>query len=242
MDRLTRRQLKQDEFRETFERFEDYIKQHYQDIITVVVLAAAVVGLAAGLKAYVDRQEATANADLAAALRTFRAYVGTAPAGELGTGAETYPTQQAKYKKALDEFNAIVQKYRIYPRPKAVSIARYHMGVCQALTGDQAGALKTLEEAGRDRDHEIAALARFALADDLAKAGKLPEATKLYQDLADHPTLSVPRATALLAQADAYRAAQPARARQIYQQVQKEFGSDAVVAETVKEQISSLPQ
>jgi len=242
VDRLTRRQLKQDEFRVTFERFEDYLKQHYQDIITVVLLAVAVVGLAAGLKYYVDRQETAANIELAAALKTFRAYVGSAAPGELGQGAEAYPTEQAKYKKALDEFSAIAQKYRIYPRPKAVAIARYHVGVCQALLGDQAAALKTLEEASRDGDREIAALARFALADELAKAGKLSEAAKLYQDLADHTTLSVPRATALLALADAFRASQPARARQIYQQVEKEFASDAMIAETVKQQMSSLPQ
>lgn len=242
MDRLTRRQLKQDEFRETFDRFEDYFKQHYQDIITVVLLAAAVVGLAAGLRYYVDRQDAAANADLGAALKTFRAYVGAAAPGSLGPDTESYPTAQAKYKKALEEFNAIAQKYRMYPRPKAVAIARYHAGICQALLGDQAAAIKTLQEVGLDRDQEVAALARFALADDLAKAGKLPEAVKLYQELADHPTLSVPRATALLAMADAYRASQPARARQIYQQVDKEFGSDTTVAETLKQQMASLPQ
>jgi len=242
VDRLTRRQLKQDEFRETFDRFEDYLKQHYQDIITVILLAAAVVGLAAGLKYYVDRQEAAANTELGAALKTFRAYVGTAAPGALGPDTETYATAQTKYKKALDQFNAIVQKYRMYPRPKAVAMARYHAGICQALLGDQAAAIKTLQEAGLDRDREIAALARFALADELAKAGKLPEAVKLYQELADHPTLTVPRATALLGMADAYRASQPARARQIYQQVDKEFGSDATVAEALRQQMTSLPQ
>jgi len=244
VDRLTRRQLKQDEFRETFDRFEDYLKQHYQDIVTVILLAGAVVGLAAGMKYYVDRQEAAANADLGAALKTFRAYVGTAAPGALGPDTETYATTQTKYKKALDQFNAIVQKYRMYPRPKAVAIARYHAGICQALVGDQAAAIKTLQEAGLDpsADREIAALARFALADELAKAGKLPEAVKLYQGLADHPTLSVPRATALLGMADAYRASQPARARQIYQQVDKEFGSDATVAEALRQQMTSLPQ
>jgi tetratricopeptide (TPR) repeat protein len=242
VDRLTRRQLKQDEFRETFDRFEDYLKHHYQDILTVTLLVVVVVGAALGLKLYVDRQEADADAALGAALMTFRAYVGTAAPGTLGPDAETYPTAQAKYKKALDEFNAIVQKYRMYPRPKAVTIARYQAGVCQALLGDQAGAIKTLEEAGHDRDGEVAALARFALADELAKTGKLAEGAKIYQELADRPTLSVPRATALLAMADAYRSSQPARARQIYNNLQKEFGSDPTVAETIKQELSSLPQ
>lgn len=42
--------------------------------------------------------------------------------------------------------------------------------------------------------------------------------------------------------ADAYRASQPARARQIYNNLQKEFGSDPTVAETIKQQMSGLPQ
>lgn len=242
MDRLTRQQLKHDEFRETFDRFEDYLKQHYQDILTVTLLVVVVVGAAAGLKLYVGRQAAEADAALGAALKTFRAYVGTAAPGTLGPDAETYPTAEAKYKKALNEFNAVIQKYRMYPRPKAVAIARYQAGVCQALLGDQAGAIKTLEEASHEPDPEIAALARLALAEELAQAGKLAEAAKIYQDLADHPTLSVPKATALLAMADAYRTSQPARARQIYNNLQKEFGSDPTVAETIKQQMSGLPQ
>jgi hypothetical protein len=52
----------------------------------------------------------------------------------------------------------------------------------------------------------------------------------------------VPRATALLAMADAYRATQPKRARAIYQQVQKEFGSDTTIADVLKQQLASLPQ
>jgi tetratricopeptide (TPR) repeat protein len=242
VDRLTRRQLKQDEFRETFDRFEDYIKQHYQDILTVTLLVVVVVGAAAGLRYYVDRQEAEANAELGVALKTFRAYVGAAAPGTLGPNAETYPTAQAKYKKALEKFNAIIPKYRMYPRPKAVAIARYQAGICQALLGDHAAAIKTLREASLEPDREIAALARFALADELAKTGKLPEAAKIYQELADRPTLSVPKATALLAMADAYRASQPARARQIYKDLEKEFGSDPTVAEMLKEEMSSLPK
>jgi TolA-binding protein len=121
-----------------------------------------------------------------------------------------------------------------------VSIALYHVGVCQALLGDQAAAIKTLQEASQDRDREIAALAEFALAGELVKAGKLPDAAKMYQALADRPTLSVPRATALLALADAYRATQPAQARQIYERVEKEFGSDPALALAIKQQMAGV--
>jgi len=126
------------------------------------------------------------------------------------------------------------------PRPKAVAIARYQAGVCQALLDDHTGAIQTLSEASMDHDPEIAALAKFALAGELAKSGKTPEAAKLYQELADHPTMTVPKASALLALADAYRESQPAQARQIYERVEKEFASNATVAQAVKQDIASL--
>lgn len=242
MDRLTRHQLKQDQLRDSLEDFEEYFKQHYKEIINAAIVVIAVVGLVVGLKYYVNQQEAEANVDLGSALKTFRAYVGTPTPDTLSPNTQTFPTATEKYKKALSQFNAIVQKYRMVPRPKAVTIARYHVGVCQALLGDHTAAIKTLQEAGGDRDRELAALAQFALAGELVKTGKIPEAVKTYQNLADRPTLSVPRATALLALADTYRESQPSRARQIYEQVEKESGSDPTVAQAVKQQIDSLPR
>ena len=240
MQRQHRHELKQDEFKDTLVQIEEYFKQHYKEILNVSIVVVVVLGLATGLKVYTDRQAAAANADLGEALATFRAYVGQPTPGQNAPSEATYTTAQEKYKKALQEFDAILDRYRMIPRPKAVGIARYQAGVCQALLDDHAGAIETLTQASMDRDVEIASMAKFALAGELANSGKTPEAAKLYQELADHPTISVPKASALLALADAYRESQPAKARQIYEQVQKEFASNATVAQAVKQQISSL--
>ncbi len=240
MDRQHRHQLKQDEFKDTLVQIEEYFKKHYQEILKVSIIVVVVLGLAAGLRYYTDRQENAANADLGEALTTFRAYVGQATPGQTPPGAPTYTTAQEKYKKALSQFDAILGKYKMIPRPKAVAIARYQAGVCQSLLDDHAGAIQTLTEASQDRDKEIASLAKFALAGELARTGKTPEAAKLYQELADHPTLSVPKASALLALADAYRDSQPAKARELYERLEKEFATNAPVAQAVKQQIATL--
>jgi len=242
MDRLTRHELKQDEFRESLDQLEDYLKAHLKEILTAVILVIVVVGSAAGLKYYVGRQEASANMDLSAALKTFQAYVGTVTPGSTPLDTETYATSADKYKAALGKFNAIVLKYRMFPRPKAVGIALYHVGICQSLLGNSTGAINTWQEASHDRDREIATLAQFALAGEFLKIGKKQEATKIYENLAGHPSLAVPRASALLAMADALKDSQPARARQLYDQIQKEFGSDPSVAEAVRQQMAELPQ
>jgi len=242
VDRLTRHELKHDEFRDGVERAEQFLKERASEILTVGLLVIAVAGLALGLKLYVDRQEAGANEQLSEALRTFRAYVGAPTPGTLGADAPSFPTAEAKYKKAQEQFSAIVQKFHYPPRPKAVSIAQYHQGLCQSFLGNHAGAIETLREASRASDPNLASLAGFALAGELSLTGKTAEAANLYQHLADHPTLAVPAATALIALADTYRASQPARARQIYQRVSKEFGADASVAAELKQQIDSLPK
>ena len=239
MARLTRHELKQDEFRTTFEQFERLVKERYKEILAVAGLAAVIVGSTLGLKIYSERQEGAANARLSAAIRTFRAYVGPQPSGGLLSDADTFPTAREKYKKALEQFTEITRKF---PRTTAAAVARYHVGVCQAELGNQAEALKTLQEASRTSDREISSLAKFALANELAKIGKTQEAVKSYQNLADHPTLTVPKAAALLAMADAYRASQPARARQIYEQLQKDRNTDATLAQAIRQQIASLPQ
>jgi hypothetical protein len=74
------------------------------------------------------------------------------------------------------------------------------------------------------------------------KAGKVDDAAKIYQDLAARPTSTVPEATAKLAMADAYRASQPAKARLIYQELEKKFGSDVAIAQVLKDQMASLPK
>ena len=240
MERQHRHELKQDEFKDSLVQIEDYLKQHYKEILNVSIIVIVVIGLAGGLKYYTGRQEANANADLAAALSTFRAYVGQPTPGQNEPPGTTFATAQDKYKKALQQFDAILDKYKMPPQPKAVAIARYQAGVCQALLGDEHGAIQTLTEASMDRDAEIASMAKFALAGELARSGKTAEAAKLYQELADHPTLTVPRASALLALADAYRESQPAKARELYERVAKEFANNTTVAQTVKQEISTL--
>ena len=242
MDRMTRHELKQDEFKESLDQLEHFVAAHLKEILTVAILAMVVLSTTAGMKYYLNQQEANANLDLASALKTFQAYVGTFAPGSMPPNTESYPTAADRYKAALMKFSAIAAKYRLFPRPKAVGIALYHAGLCESSLGNFAAAINTLQEASRDRDREVASLAQLALADEFLKTGKTQEANKIYQNLADHPTLTVPRASALLALADSLKNSQPARARQLYEQIRKESSSVPAVAQILKEEMADLPQ
>jgi hypothetical protein len=114
--------------------------------------------------------------------------------------------------------------------------------LCQEALGQDGNAQKTLEAASRSLDKETAALAGMALAGELAKSGKTADAVKVYQNLADHPASTVPRGTALLAEADLLRSSQPAQARGLYEKVEKDFGGDPYLSSTLKQQMAGLPK
>jgi Tetratricopeptide repeat len=243
--RLTRRELKVDKLQTAFEDYEAFALEHYKEILAVVGIGLVLVGAVLGLRYYTAKIEADANTKLGAALETYNAYVGEASPGLLGPGALSFPTADEKYKKALAQFQTAAQVSgfeKLLPELKAVRIAKYHAGLCEAQLGDDPAAIKTLQSLSKDRDPDIASLAKFAMAEEYVKTNKLPDAVKIFQDLSDHPSSTVPRATALLALADAYRPTQPAQARQIYDRMEKEYGTDATLADVLKQQISSLPQ
>jgi predicted negative regulator of RcsB-dependent stress response len=238
--RLTRKELKKDPFLSVYyDDIVEFAQKNYHAIIAAVLLVVLAVLAVYSWRSYEQRQELTANALLGAALNTFNAYVGTASEGALGPGTQAFSTPAAKYQAALKQFGEVVEKY---PRQKAAEIALYHVGVCQSQLGNSSAAVKTLEQAEHSSDSDIGSLARLALADELARTGKLDAAKNIYTQLAAHPTPAVPAATAWLALANADRASQPAAARQIYERLAKDYGSDTYVAETVKEQLSTLPK
>jgi tetratricopeptide (TPR) repeat protein len=245
VSRLTRRELKEDALRTAFEDYEAFAKDNAREIILAVCILAVAVGGFFGVRTYLEGAEAKANAQLGVALDTYLAYVGTPAPGVLGPGQQSFPTAEAKYAKALQEFQAVAQAKgleKFLPELKVVRVARYHVGLCQAALGKDPAAIATFEKLTHDRDAEIASLGRMALAGEYAKTGKTAEAVKIYQDLADHPTSAVPKSTALLALASLKRATEPAQARQIYEQLAKQYADNPSLSEVLKQQISSLPQ
>jgi TolA-binding protein len=244
---MSRHELKEDEFASTVEAAEEFFRQNAREIIIGVLAALVVIGAVIGWRTYSAKQSAAANVALAAALKTYQAQVNPAgstnlfgPGGSAPTSPEgQFTSAQAKYKAALTQFTDVVAKF---PHQRAADFARYHIGLCQAALGNDSGAISTLTSASRSSDKEAAALAGMALAGELAKQGKADEAASEYRNLADHPTTTVPRAMALLALADVYRTTNPAQARTIYEQVQKEFSTDSYLVATVKQQLDSLPK
>ena len=221
MARLTRHQLKQDRLQTVYEQYEHWARHHYGDILWVVGASVLVAGLVIGVKTLDQRRAEAANAALGAALDTFHAYVGAPPPGALGASEKSYPTAQAKYLKALGQFLEVTN-----------------------VTGLDALLPRSFlhHDFETDRpDPELdRAKPRFARAGELVKTGKLAEGVKVYDELAAHPTATVTRDMALLAKAEALAPSDPAGARAVYAQLQKEFITDPQLAMEINREAASL--
>ena len=104
--------------------------------------------------------------------------------------------------------------------------------------GDTGNAEKRLKDIADSGDRERAALAKLALASLCRSNNRDAEAVKLYKDLIDHPTNSVPKVTAQFQLADAYQAKQPDEAKRIYDELAKD--KDPNIAQLARQKQTAL--
>ena len=219
----TRHQLKQDRFSKvTFEAAGNaahWSVEHQSKLIAAVVAVIVIGAIAFGGWYYVNSQDEKASAELSTAVRTWETPV--RPAGvPPQPGTDSFASAQERATAARKQFQAIVDKY---PRTHTADMARYFVGLASAQLGDNAAAERSLQEAARSSNADLAALGKFALASVYRAENKDAQAVDLYKQLMDKPTLVVSKATAQLELASFYESRQkPDEAKKIYEQVQKE--------------------
>ena len=219
----TRHQLKQDRFSKvTFEAAGNaahWSVEHQSKLIAAVIAVIVLGAIAFGGWYYVNSQDEKASAELSTAVRTWETPV--RPAGvPPQPGSDSFASAQERATAARKQFQAIVDKY---PRTHTADMARYFVGLASAQLGDNAAAERSLQEAARSSNADLAALGKFALASVYRAENKDAQAIDLYKQLMDKPTLVVSKATAQLELASFYESRQkPDEAKKIYEQVQKE--------------------
>ena len=219
----TRHQLKQDRFSKvTFEAAGNaahWSVEHQSKLIAAVIAVIVLGGIAFGGWYYLNSQDEKASAELSTAVRTWETPV--RPAGvPPQPGSDSFASAQERATAARKQFQAIVDKY---PRTHTADMARYFVGLNAAQLGDNAAAERSLQEAARSSNADLAALGKFALANVYRAENKDAQAVDLYKQLMEKPMLVVSKATAQLELASFYESRQkPDEAKRIYEQVQKE--------------------
>jgi predicted negative regulator of RcsB-dependent stress response len=232
---ISRKELKQDEFKETLTHGAEYALSHTRMLWIggLAVLVALV--LVGGWRLYSDRQSEKATAAFEDARKTYEARIRTIAEPE-EPGEVTYLEEKNKFLDAQKKFRDVAAKYSLTPQGQA---ARYYAAICTARIGQTDEALKDLKAIEGGSNVNLASLARLEMAQLYAQTGKLDEAARLLKLLIDKPTDLVPKALAQMALADQYRKANPAEAAKLYQQIKKDH-PDSMLGDEADKRLTDL--
>jgi predicted negative regulator of RcsB-dependent stress response len=230
---ISRRELKKDEVRDTFERGAEALLSH-QQLTTYLLIAVVVIALGIfGWRTYSQREAVKSFAAYDDAMKIFQAPVGAPPA----PGEPNYTDNTKKYTDAEQKFADVAKQY---PRTRAGELAHYYVALSFEKLDKNAEAKAALQPLTGSSDAEIAAMAKFELAglDDRGGAGD--DAVKLYQELIAKPTVLVPKPVVMFALANHYAEKDPAQAVKLYTQIKTDY-PDTPIAEQADQALSLLP-
>lgn len=218
-EHISRKELKQDKIRESFEHGAEAVYSHSQVAgVVVAVILAIVIGYA-GWKFYSDRQSLQASAALDEAMKTYNARIG-APNPGADAGDISFATEEARSQASLPKLTAVADKY---PRTSPGRLARYYEALALEDLERHNQALEELKKLSSSDDKELAAMAQYQVANIYGRTGKTDDAARTYRALADQHSVFVPRQVVLLELADLLRQSNPTEAANVYQQVKKDY-------------------
>ena len=214
----TRHQLKEDKFAEAAKGTVDWAG-HHRKLVSVgstVLLVAAALGV--GGWALLRWQEQKASFGLGTALRTYQRPLRPAGTPE-NPDFPSFASATERAKTARAEFQKIADQY---PYTRTGKMAHYYVGLTAMEQGDTATAERELKAIAQSGEKDLGPLAKLALATLYRSQKRDADAIQIYRELIDHPSETVPKATAQLELASLYEEKQPAEASKLYQQIRIE--------------------
>jgi len=236
----TRHRLKEDQFSKATLGFYDestaWIAEHQKQVIAGLVAVLVIVAAAIGIWYYLQQQDEKASVDFGQAIRTL-----DTPLRPANMPAQpdfpSFASAKERATEAHKKFQAIVDKY---PHTHAADFARYFAGLTAAQMGDNTTGERELKEVSSVHNKDLSSLAKFALASVYRNTNRDKEAIDLYRQIIDKPSATVSKATAQMELADLYQdKQQPAEAKRILEQVQKE-NPNTEVASLASQKLGTL--
>ena len=222
MARLSRRELKTDEFADRLAVVTEFFSRRRKQVLLgggsalLAVLVVLVVFL------FVRSRQTAASEAFGKALVTFHAPVLASPPATVAI--QTFRTADEKFTEAVRQFTEVSEQFGSYSVGKW---ARYYTALSQRELGQYAVAEQGLLAVAGDSDPNLAAVAKMALAGLYQKTSRTADAEKLYRELESSPTVMVPKPTVQIALAEMYQRTNPSQATAIYQQIEKDYPGTA---------------
>ncbi len=226
-EHLSRKELKTDKVRETFEHGAEAVFSHTQ-FVGIAVLVLVLIGAGYfGWKVYSDRQNDQAQAALDDAMRVFNAPIAV-PGQPTLPGELTYSDQAVRSQDAEAKLSAVSAKF---PNTNAGKLARYYSALCLMDLDKLNQASEELNKIDAGSDKELAALAQYQKARIAERNGKNDDAIKILKALSTSGSVLVPKPMVLLELASTLRQSDPKQAQSLYEQIKKDYPNSMVADE-----------
>jgi tetratricopeptide (TPR) repeat protein len=236
-EHISRKDLKTDEVRDTLAQGAEVILSHKTQTIYILAGALAVALAVFGFKTYTERQTVKAAAGYDDAMKVFSARI-RAVGEPAQPGETTFLDEKTKYTEAAQKFADVAKKY---PHTRPGQLASYYAGLSDERLEKNDEAKKWLQGLADGSDYELAAMARYELAQMNDRLGQSDEAVKMYQELIAKPSVLVPKPVVMLSLAEHYSAKNnSAEATRLYSQIKSEY-PDTPIAQQADQEMNSLP-
>ncbi len=232
MDRITRKELKQDKFAAEVTHTVGYLSEHRSQAVRYGVIGAIVVVVVAGFFTWRSHERTARHKALAEALEIRNTPVGPSRSD---SSVRTFPTEQDKIKAEVAAFTDLASRYS---GSNEGVIGQYYLAVIAADQGRMDAAAKAFQTVADEGDKNYASLAKLSLAEVYKAQGKINDGEQLLRSLIANPTAFVSKEDATIALARLLAPRNPAEARKLLEPLRTERGavSRAAIAE-----LSALP-
>jgi len=218
-EHISRKELKQDKVRETFEHGAEAVLSHTRlasiALLSVIVIASGYLVW----RFYSDRQNAQAQAAFDDAMKIYNAPLAI-PGQPTLPGEVTYADEARRAQDAEVKLAVVAEKY---PHTNAGKLARYYSALSLMDLDHLNQASEELKKLNAGSDKELAALAQYQKALIAERTGKSEEAVKELQALSNAGSVLVPKPLVLLELAGVLRQSDPKQATAIYEQIKKDY-------------------
>jgi predicted negative regulator of RcsB-dependent stress response len=218
-EHISRKELKQDKVRETFEHGAEAVLSHTR-LASIAVLAIILAATAyLSWKFYSERQNNQAQAALDDAMKVFNATI-PQPGQPPLPGELMFPDITQRATAAQTKLTAVANQY---PHTNPGKLARYYSALCLMDLDKLNQASEELKKLDAGSDKELAALAQYQIALIAERSGKTDEAVKALRGLTTAGSVLVPKPMVLLELANVLGASDPKQATRLYEQLKKDY-------------------
>src|SRR5271169_6860736 len=226
-EHISRKELKQDKVRETFEHGAEAVLSHTR--VASIALLALILAASAylGWKFYSERQTGQAQVALDEAMKIFNAPIAV-PGQPTLPGEIAYPDAAKRAQDAQPKLAAVALQF---PRTNPGKLARYYSALCLMDLDRLNQASEELKGLDTGSDKELAALAQYQKALIAERTGKSEDAVKILRTLSNSGSVLVPKPLVLLELAGVLRQSDPKQAASVYEQIKKDYPNTTVADE-----------